>query len=435
MKLFSRFSKDYHNLLEEILDEKTFSSISKSLLFSMIYKLEISYKDYGVVKPWALRKDEFLSYLLDCIQKYCDHIKTVEPESVGAELLIKYHVDAVTNVDERSILVYPTEQAMLYAICDIEPKYFFAKQDFIFKHVLQKVLVEGYKQNTLEILQNFNGWSWDISSNAYDDYVINLIYQNLLMMKGEKFLFDWRTDSRAQKNYLAELKRSIKNVTGNHHYYLSFCKLLYKIASKKEKVEITKFLKEKEDLYQECLKQGKSGKSELVQKMHKFKMYHDILKNHKSAYEELLELQKCFLEFLEKKVEKMTVKEEILEVIYMLRYYQNTLLSERVLIKENPDLAVHLDLVMKQVLTKACQMGILKMICVDREVNFELLKYILDTRIIDLQDIKISIQCEKQEIFVEIYDREVFEKQGKIAFQGNRKDVVLKKKRMVNLFN
>lgn len=435
MKLFSKFSKDYHNLLEEILDQKTFSSISKSLLLSMIYKLEISYKDYAVVKPWALSKDEFLSYLLDCIQKYCDNIKTVEPESVGAELLIKHHVDAVTNVNERSILVYPTEQAMLYAICDIELKYFFAKQNFIFKRVLQKTLVEGYKQNTLEILQNFNGWSWDISSNAQDDYVIHLIYQNLMMIKGEKFLFEWRTDYQAQKDYLAELKRSIKNITGNDNYYLSFCKLLYKIASKKEKAEITKFLKEKEEIYQKYLSQGEEFQKENVRQMNKLKMYHEILKNHKSAYEELFELQKYFLKFLEKKIEKMTLKEQIVEVIFMLRYYQNTLLSEHTLVKENEELVSQLDSVMKIVFTKACQMGILKMICMDREVNFELLKYILDTRMIDLKDIKISIQYEKDEIFVEVYDREVFEKQGKIAFSGNRKDIVLRKKRMVNLFN
>ena len=182
MKLFSKFSKDYQNLLEEILEKKTFSSISKSLLFSMIYKLEVSYKDYAVVKPRVLSKDEFLSHMLNVIQKYCDNIKTVEPESVGAELLIKYDVEAVTNYKERSILVYPTEQAMLYAISDIEPKYFFVKRDFIFKKVLQKVLVEGYKQNTIEILKDFNGWSWDISLDKRRNDMVYMMYQNLLMI-------------------------------------------------------------------------------------------------------------------------------------------------------------------------------------------------------------------------------------------------------------
>lgn len=208
MKLFSKFSKDYNNLLEKILERKTFSSISKSLLLSMVYKLEIAYQDYQLVKPNVLEQDEFFKQILNIIQTYCDHIKTVEPESVGAEILIQHDVEAVTNSKERSILAYPTEQAMLYAICDIEPKYFFVKKNFLFKETLQKILVQGYKQNTLEILRNFNGWSWDLTSNKQNNQgnMINLVYQNLLMIKNEKFLFDWRTDSARYGRLFGRIK-------------------------------------------------------------------------------------------------------------------------------------------------------------------------------------------------------------------------------------
>ena len=69
------------------------------------------------------------------------------------------------------------------------------------------------------------------------------------------------------------------------------------------------------------------------------------------------------------------------------------------------------------------------------EVNFEILKYIFDTRIIDLEDIKIYLEQEDGEILMKVYDKEVFEKQGKIAFQGNKKDIAIKKKKMVSIFN
>ena len=42
--------KDYNNLLEEILDTKTFSSLAKSLLLSMIYIL------YICISMWNLEK-------------------------------------------------------------------------------------------------------------------------------------------------------------------------------------------------------------------------------------------------------------------------------------------------------------------------------------------------------------------------------------------
>lgn len=418
-------------MLEEILEKKTFSSISKSLLFSMIYKLEVSYKDYAVVKPRVLGKDEFLSHMLEVIQKYCDNIKTVEPESVGAEILVKHKVQAVTNYKERSILVYPTEQAMLYAISDIEPKYFFVKKDFIFKKILQKVLVEGYKQNTVEILRDFNGWSWDISLDKSQNHMIYWMYQNLLMIKGEQFLLEWMTDNQAQQDYLAQLKHAIRNITGNDAYYWSFCRVLYKMANQKEKAEMMQMLQKKEKKYQEFLRQDKEFKKKNLREFQTLKQYHEILEDDKTLQEEFLELQKLFFQFLEKKLARFSFREEILEVISILRYYQNHMF----LIKEHKKLVPYLDYVLKLTFTKACEMGVLKIICMDIEVNFEILKYVFDTKIIDLEDIKIYLEQEDGEILVKVYDKEVFEKQGKIAFQGSKKDIAIKKKRMVNVFH
>ena len=42
--------KNYDNELEQILEKKEFSSDIKNLLLSMFYKIEISYKDYKIVK-------------------------------------------------------------------------------------------------------------------------------------------------------------------------------------------------------------------------------------------------------------------------------------------------------------------------------------------------------------------------------------------------
>ena len=123
MGLFSKL-KDYNTELEEILESKYFSSNIKSLLFSMVYKLEVSYEDFKSVKRCVRSKEDFLNEIIEVIRLYCDNIKTVEPDSDQAKMLIKNKVKAVTNENERSILSYPTEQALLYAISDISPKYF-----------------------------------------------------------------------------------------------------------------------------------------------------------------------------------------------------------------------------------------------------------------------------------------------------------------------
>lgn len=434
MELFSK-RKDYNNLLENILDRKTFSSATKSLLLSMIYKIEIAYRDYTKVKVNSLSKDAFLSHLLEVIRNYCEHIKTVEPDSPDATLLEKYQVEAVTNGKERSILAYPTEIALLYAISDIEEKYFFIKESFIGKEVFQKLLVEGYKQNTLEVLKNFNGWSWDVNVNEKKNDVTNLVYQNLLMIKGEKFLYDWRLDASAQKDYLLDLKRSVKKVTGNDNYYLSLCKLLYLIADPKDKKKIKKQLEEKKRAYQQLLSEPEEIKKQNATELKKLKNYCDILNNPCSEYEELVNLQTYFLVYLKKRIEKVQEREEMLAILYQIRYYQNINFFNGVLIKDYQELKESLDYVWKLAITKACKMNILKIISMDIETNFELIKYILDTHMIDLEEIRIYVALEKGTIFIKVYDKEVFEKQGKIQWKGNPKDIVMRKRKVVKLFN
>ena len=203
MKLFWR-SADYNLILEKILDSKYFSSNSKSLLFSMIYKIEEFYKDYSIVKNIDTTKDDFLNLILDTIKKYCDNIKLIEPEE--DEVLKKNNVLALTNEKERSILCYPTENALLYAISDIMPKYFYISENFEYKNSFQRTLVNGYNSNTLELLLDFNGWSWDINLNNKINIQDNLIYQNLVIMFGNIFMEEWKSNATKEDSTLQYIK-------------------------------------------------------------------------------------------------------------------------------------------------------------------------------------------------------------------------------------
>ncbi len=205
MNLFSKL-KDYNSELEDVLDRKYFSANVKNLLLSMIYKIENSYKDYAIIKRSVRTKDEFLTELVETIDKYCDNFKIVDPKNKGAEILQKHKVLALTNEKERSLLAYPTETALLYAISDIAPKFFYVKNEVIFKKLIQDMLVEGYNTNNLEILVNFNGWSWDTKSKSNGKYINNLIYQNFLFLVGEGVLKEWRTTSSMKVDYLGEIE-------------------------------------------------------------------------------------------------------------------------------------------------------------------------------------------------------------------------------------
>ena len=126
--------------------------------------------------------------------------------------------------------------------------------------------------------------------------------------------------------------------------------------------------------------------------------------------------------------------EEMLEIIYQLRNYQNLVFDKGVFVKEYDELKETLEYCLKLAITKACKMGIIKIVSMDIDTNFEILKYVLDTKIIDLEEIRIYIEIEKENLLIKVYDKEVFEKQTTIKFEGNKKDIAIRKKKIIKLF-
>ena len=235
MKLFWHDS-DYNLILEKILDLKYFSSNSKSLLFSMIYKLEEFYKDYKIVKNIDTNKNEFLNMILETIKKYCDNINLIEPEK--AEILKNNNVLAVTNEKERSILCYPTEDALLYAIADIMPKYFYIENIFEYKNSFQRTLVNGYNANVLEVISDFNGWSWDCNIRHKKYFRDSLIYQNLVIVFGNSFMEEWKNRKDKKISSLNEIKKYFSKT----NYFECLCKYLVLGLTEKEKQKSNKEL-------------------------------------------------------------------------------------------------------------------------------------------------------------------------------------------------
>ena len=233
MKLFWG-EADFNLILERILDSKYFSSNSKSLLFSTVYKIESFYEDYKTVKAIDKTKEEFLHEILEDIKKYCDNIRLIEPDSESAKILKDNNVLALTNEKERSLLAYPTETSILYAISDVIPKYFYIPDSFSYKNALQQLLVNGYNENNLEVLSDFNGWSWDINLKVKRNLQDSLIFQNILILLGLHFLEDWMNETEKNSNKLAKLKKTFANTK----YFDYLCKYLLLNLPPKDKVKI-----------------------------------------------------------------------------------------------------------------------------------------------------------------------------------------------------
>ncbi len=506
MKLFP--NKNFNKNIEDVLEKKVFSADTKSLFLSLIYKLDTAYSDYKKVKRCVKTKSEFFEEMAEIIDEYCDNIKTVKMDSKGAEILAKHKVLAVTNERERSILSYPTEMALLYAISDIEPKYFYMEDDFIFKKQFQNVLVNGYITNNTEILSTFNGWSWDINANKNIKYLNNLIYQNLLFILGDRFLTQWRKSSSSKRDFIGEFRKYVKDITGTERYYYKLLNVLYISSKGKERKNIELVLKEKakelkqmenREKYIENALKKKSKCLKILRKIDKMQVDRELLKkefekvnakldddkkiatveiylsmlkkervsclksieeidsllkpmnfvrrkkeleeyaaiysNESSISKIVIELEKEFLVFLNKKLEKMILRDEIVDFIYELRYIKYIPLSQGQFICNINDLNNAIDKILKKAITIASKNGILKIISMDINLNYEILKYAIDTKIIDLEEVKLLIKKNDEGIIIQVYDKEILEKQGGKKIEKTKGLLEVKYDKMLKIFN
>ena len=96
-----------------------------------------------------------------------------------------------------------------------------------------------------------------------------------------------------------------------------------------------------------------------------------------------------------------------------------------------------MDSLCRRLITKACKLGFVKILSMDIKENFKIIKDILDTKIIKLEDIKFKAyeyNEDKKIIIFDIYDNDISDRQFAYDTYGNEK-IEIKLKRMMKLFN
>ena len=181
-KIFSLLNiKDYNNELEKILAKKNFSMDTKNLLLTMSYKIENAYGDYEKVKQEVLSKNKYMEKLISIINNKCYEFNTIMPNMPEFDDLKdkKFIIDTVKG----AITVIDNEYYALKAITRL-PKIEWGILDEygLLKEPFCKVLTLGSIMHELEVLRDFNGWSWNVNIKEIEDIKCNLIYQCLVYL-------------------------------------------------------------------------------------------------------------------------------------------------------------------------------------------------------------------------------------------------------------
>lgn len=200
MKLFTKNDQsEYNDKLEDILETKKINSETKSLLLSMLYKIENAYQDYYMVKIGTEEKEEYIKRLLNIIKNNCEEIITVTPKTPESEILEKQGKSYIVNVEKGEILSYANEKDLLNAIFRLNTEYlqYNSNKEYNSKSnkkledtckfkATQIFLEKGTAMNQSEVIRDFNGWSWNTDVKSMENITINLIYQNIFLLLGEK---------------------------------------------------------------------------------------------------------------------------------------------------------------------------------------------------------------------------------------------------------
>lgn len=493
-KFFSKLTpKDYNNQLEKILEKKDFSTNAKNLLLSMLYKIEAAYKDYETVKVIVESKNEYIEKILKSIEK-CKEIVIVTKANeniIEDEEEIKKERYIVNPLEEKIQLFYPNEKNLLYAISDLDStSIYFTEEYNLCRVALTELLNCGENTNNVEVLRDFNGWSWAIQQDEIKNLWLNLIYQNLIYLIGFDEITKWIHQTEIanyveviekilSEKYGEEISRKmlklicklsiIISVTVNskererlfqEKKYLqeeldrlnNKTKLLEEISLEKKKAlkeikEIDKILNSDELLQQEFTKRNEKlpeynkifsilHLTEILNKQRKKQLsiieennklleprYFVQVKSEKEEQysllntadlvngkildkETIIELQKLVIQCLEIMVEKAVEKSEIIDLIYMIRYYKFLPIEKEKEIRNVKELEKDLYAVQSKLITKAVEQKVLIRVTEDKTANEVILMSLFNTKIIKLENINMEITKEN----IKLYDDKILER-------------------------
>lgn len=227
-KFLGIVKKNYNNQLEAVLEKKYFDEDVKSILLSMLYKIEASYKDYKQVKQNVQTKEEFIQNIINIIQKECDEIKLVKPYSEESQII--GNKTFLVEKNKKRIISHNIERKLLYCISKINKKDKIIKDKyFVINETLSNLINTGNNINNVEPLRDFNGYSWTTIPREIESVEHNIIYQNIVMLVGNEFLDRWVNNKEVIIDYMEEFENRMEELYGRESSK-DFIKILKEIS-------------------------------------------------------------------------------------------------------------------------------------------------------------------------------------------------------------
>lgn len=458
---FSKF-KDYNKELEKILEKKDFSKDTKNLLLSMFYKIEMSYNDYFTVKRKTISKQEYLENILNNVKNSNSIrvVKTNEKEFNELQKNKKYN----TDLKLKKIEVVENELDLLSAILELNNFQIRLREEYnLIRNSIPYLLNLAYDIENVEVLRDFNAWSWNTLISKVENIDINLTYQNLKMALNFNIFERLQKDNKnldvmeiIKEELYTKLPKEVVDkflflifkisiiiyikVNKNENKRLSEEKItiqdeLEKIKNKKE--YINNITKEKKELNKQLqkldliLNDNTKLKEEYQKRNEKLSEYNKIFSI--SHLEEKIQKEKNKIiekiRILNKKIEPQTYLEDVKEL-----EKNNNLLENIDFTKEN-NVYLYVNelqqLFLKEILFSEIENMDLKQELIDFTYElryYNLLPYNNEIQIKDVKEVSTYLETVKEKNIKKLYDNKIIN-----TFSTNEKNDIEIVKEIFNL--
>lgn len=321
--LLKKFGKtNYNDILEKVLEKKDFTATTKSLLLSMLYKVEIAYNDYKMVKVLVKIKEKFLEDIIETIDKKCVIIKLVEPNSeIGLKMQKKNQEAFIENAV--ALVCFPTENSLLYGITLLMDNNFHVKPTFrTIEFAIKDFFRISYSDNIRECILNFDGWSWNNQSFDEKECLYCLVYYNFLNLCDLNLIEEWRSSENSQ-DYVEKFAKILIQKYGEDNSKRMLI-LLYRFFLK---IMVTTYNNE----VFEILEEGKNIKNAINYMSNKSLYMQDIYDKKKKINERIKEIEQMMLDknILRQKYEEINSALPLNKQIFSVRRFLIIIKQER----------------------------------------------------------------------------------------------------------
>ena len=151
-----------------------------------------------------------------------------------------------------------------------------------------------------------------------------------------------------------------------------------------------------------------------------------------NIYNTIIELQKNIIKCINKKIREVSIKQDLIEIIYQFRYFCYLPITLKTNISEDKKIQRYIEKTGKELIKKAIADKLIPQITEDENLNYKITKKILLSKIISLEDINIKVIENKGNMLLTVFDEDIEDFEINIKKEG-LKMKVNKKVKFINL--